>query len=409
MQFIDACRLAIEAVSRSPLRAVLSVVSFSIGVAAPVFVFGISNGMRDQVAELSTEEFRRKVSIYQSWNPDSRFVPTSEDLTRLLNSSVPISVGGTFQSWRAQTAVINNATYEADVYGISDRALIATSQDVLVGRRQFTRFDNQYPPSCIISEALAGEIRNRSLPHQISVSGLSCAVVGVVGTEPYTGGERNVVYLPERAARGHFRGIAEQNNGRRLVLPQRSNDGVARIVLLFESYQHMEASLGAVRDLLNQSRPIPADRASESQILAYDFDEERYASAIRNMDTFLYSVMAVVISFIVLTVGLNAYYSIRERSDEIAVLFALGATPSELILIVAAETLFYVVAGGGIGIALAVPLAAPFAASTDLRITINGMVMLQAAGTLSAAGVAAAIIPAWNACRVDPSQALKSA
>ncbi|AWU98585.1 ABC transporter permease [Burkholderia sp. JP2-270] len=122
--------------------------------------------------------------------------------------------------------------------------------------------------------------------------------------------------------------------------------------------------------------------------------------------------VSYVVILIVMAVMANAMaMSARERTAEYATLKALGFGPGFLALIVFGESVVIAVAGGGLGILATPPAASLFKQAAGsifpvFRVSAE-TVMLQAACSV-AVGIAAAIVPAWQAARVRVVEGLRA-
>lgn len=103
--------------------------------------------------------------------------------------------------------------------------------------------------------------------------------------------------------------------------------------------------------------------------------------------------------------------SARERTVEYATLKALGFGPAFLALLVFGESIVISVIGGALGMLAMPPAASLFKQATGgvfpvFNVSANTY-MLQAACAL-AVGIAAAIVPAWQAARVRVVEGLRA-
>jgi putative ABC transport system permease protein len=100
-------------------------------------------------------------------------------------------------------------------------------------------------------------------------------------------------------------------------------------------------------------------------------------------------------------------YAVSQRTRELGIRLALGATRHELFALVVRQGMRPVLAGGILGIAGA------FASSAVLKSLLFGVAAVDpatyavAAATLTAVALAACAIPARRAMRVDPMVALR--
>jgi putative ABC transport system permease protein len=105
----------------------------------------------------------------------------------------------------------------------------------------------------------------------------------------------------------------------------------------------------------------------------------------------LFGVLALVLSATGIY-GVLSYLVVRRR-QEIGVRLALGATRSDIVWMVAGQSLGWVGAGLGAGALLAV--------------LTNPLALVIAAAALATTGAAATIVPAMRAARLHPTSALR--
>jgi putative ABC transport system permease protein len=100
--------------------------------------------------------------------------------------------------------------------------------------------------------------------------------------------------------------------------------------------------------------------------------------------------------------------SVSERTQEIGLRKALGATPKDIQMQFTVEAVILALTGGSIGIAIAVAGTVIFAALTPLEAIVSPVAILLAVGVSGAIGLGFGVIPARNAARLDPIIALRS-
>ena len=132
---------------------------------------------------------------------------------------------------------------------------------------------------------------------------------------------------------------------------------------------------------------------------------ERITSATRLMTAYAVAALLLAIagSYAVLS------YLVAQRDRELAVRLALGASARELVRLVARESASLV--GGGIAIGLLGALAlARLLGSMLFGVTaLDPAVVLGVVMVAGLAGVAASVLPARRAARVDPCATLRDA
>jgi putative ABC transport system permease protein len=118
-----------------------------------------------------------------------------------------------------------------------------------------------------------------------------------------------------------------------------------------------------------------------------------------------------VLGLVIAAVGIYGVmaYVVAQRTNEIGVRMALGATRQHVVLMVLLRAAVLTVAGLGIGTAVAWPLGMLLEVQTFLFQVgpTNLAVYALALGTLAAAGLLASAVPAFRAASIDPLVALR--
>ena len=103
--------------------------------------------------------------------------------------------------------------------------------------------------------------------------------------------------------------------------------------------------------------------------------------------------------------GVIAYF-VSQRTAEIGLRLALGASPRDVLKLVVRQALKPVLLGVGVGIALAVPAARLLESQLVGVTTRDPLVLVGVALMLVIVAIAASLAPANRAGRVDPTRAL---
>jgi predicted permease len=155
-----------------------------------------------------------------------------------------------------------------------------------------------------------------------------------------------------------------------------------------------------------------AIRGSTSDQVMYQVQTlEDLAAASLARQRFLLLLFAgfAVLALLLASLGLYGVlaYLMSERTPEIGVRMALGARTADVVRMVLGESAGMVLVGIGVGVAAAI------AASRVLQRLVDGMRGVDAAtyavvlAVLAASALAASVVPAWRACRVDATTALR--
>ena len=131
------------------------------------------------------------------------------------------------------------------------------------------------------------------------------------------------------------------------------------------------------------------------------------------MDQFTGAIAAVVIpiTMIILVVGgivvMNIMLvSVTERTFEVGLRKALGATKKQILLQFLIESALLCIVGGILGLILAVGATQLVGYLLEMTMTITAGYVLLAVGVSSIIGILAGLYPAWKAARLDPIVAL---
>jgi len=134
-----------------------------------------------------------------------------------------------------------------------------------------------------------------------------------------------------------------------------------------------------------------------------------FANQVGNIGFIMVSIVAAVFFTMLLVAGNTMAYAVRERTNELAVLKAIGFTDGGVLGLVLGESVLLAVLGGGIGLGLALMLVSmgdPTNGALPIfylpaRDLITGIVLI---GTM---GLVAGILPALQAQRLQIADALR--
>ena len=237
-----------------------------------------------------------------------------------------------------------------------------------------------------------------ALGREIRINGISFKVIGIFDDDGAES-EREMIYLPITTAQRTF-------NGR---------DRVNQIL-----YTTGEASLAQSKVMEEKTREILAENhIFDPQDLRAIFlmnsveQFQRFASMMMGIRIFVWMVGIGTLLAGVVGVSNIMLVAVKERTKEIGVRKALGATPSSIIGLILKESVLITAVAGYLGLVLGVGVLEGVASvlppeaeyfrnpQIDLRIAIWATVLLVVAGTF------AGFFPARRAASIQPVQALR--
>ena len=154
-----------------------------------------------------------------------------------------------------------------------------------------------------------------------------------------------------------------------------------------------------------------ANSAAETKTTTEKGFIEGFASQIGDIGTIMIAISSVVLFMFGLVAASTMAQSVRERTSELAVLKTLGFTGGAILALVLAESLFIVIVGGGLGLALAwlfVQQGDPTGGMLPIFVLAPRDVAIGVALML-AMGLLAGAAPALGAMRLRITDALRRA
>jgi ABC-type antimicrobial peptide transport system permease subunit len=188
-----------------------------------------------------------------------------------------------------------------------------------------------------------------------------------------------------------------------VALEQSTEPGEGQVMIL-RTGAPLEQVVTSVRRIIHEIEP----RAAIGRVTTMDQVVSGAMAEPLRLRFFLtlFGVLALVLG--VVGVYSVVSYSVARRQTEFGVRMALGATPRQVLGQVIGRGLLPVASGTALGIVAAIGLAR-VAARFLYGVTATDPVSTGLAGAaLLASGTVAALLPAWRAARVSPTESLRS-
>lgn len=172
--------------------------------------------------------------------------------------------------------------------------------------------------------------------------------------------------------------------------------------------EQLEASQFQVTNLLRIRHNIYPPKLDDFRI-SNQIDIINTFSSVVGLFTVLVSAIAGI-SLVVGGIGIAniMLVSVVERTREIGIRKALGATNRAVLSQFLTEAIFVSLAGGALGVAIGVGLAWSAANLFSFPFVLSGLSIVAGLGLALTVGLIAGVIPARNAARLDPITALRS-
>lgn len=404
--YLDAFLISVKSILEHKLRAFLTLIGIIIGVAAVVVVGASISGLKTYVIDrvskvlgsnhfmitrmantgrITDEEFERR-------NRRNKSVNWEEYLYVRDNCKMCFAVGAQMNAG----AEINQDGIEMPSVRIQgDTANMVDIEDKTISPGRFFS-DAEVERSakvCVIGADVVEKFFENKNPigQTIRVRGVPLQIIGVE--------EKRGSFFGDSMDRNIYMPITLHNQ----IFSRQ--EGLQLHGKALNSDTFKEAIENARLALRNKRELIGSEEDNFSLVNTDEFNSQ--------MDQFTNAIAVVVmpITFITLVVGgivvMNIMLvSVTERTFEVGLRKALGATRKQILLQFLIESALLCIVGGIFGLILAVGATQLVGALLEMTMTITLFYIILSVGVSSIIGVLAGLYPAWKAARLDPIVAL---
>jgi putative ABC transport system permease protein len=396
--------LAFREIRRHILRSFLTTLGIVIGVGSVITMVTLGNGassaIKEQISSLGSNLIQivpgkgsRAGSLQGRNGAAAPFKVADVDAMREQIAGLSAVVGIAQSSG---TAVHNAQNWSTSVSGVSNDYFVAQKWKLSAGR-VFTPAEEQAGKSvCVIGATIATNIFQHEDPigRNFRIKGISCETIGLLesrGQSGFGGDQDDVVLMPMKAVQRRFTGNQEIRAIMASVDPAFDNSGVRN----------------AITSLLRERRKITPTDDDDFLVI----DTKQIVDAVAGTTKILTALLAAVaaVSLIVGGIGIMniMLVSVTERTREIGIRLAIGATGEEVLLQFLVEAVVLACFGGVIGILLALGLSLLVSAASGLRFTFDLQVNLMSFLFSALIGVVFGYFPARRAAALNPIEALR--
>jgi putative ABC transport system permease protein len=403
MLLTETIAVALAALRANKMRSLLTMLGIVIGIGAVIAMVSLGNGaqnsVKERIARLGTTVLQINPQRVQQGGINvggSMAKLTIKDVAAI-NEGAPNVVGVNYQQDRDMQVVWGRKNTRLQVTGTVQNFLDVRGFRIAEGRMFSAQEEAGRRRVAVLgSEALASldiDSPGRIIGEQIRIASRAFTVIGVMAPKGATGfGDAdNQILVPFTTGRFELFGT------------DRLND----IWVLAASEAQVDPAMGEVQLALRRAHRIRPGRPD-------DF-------SIRNQADFLVALNETTQTFGLLLAGIAAVsllvggigimnimlVSVTERTREIGVRKALGATRMNVLLQFLIEAVVLCVLGGIVGIVAGVAGSAQMANSMGWKAAIDLQSIVVAFGFASATGVIFGVWPASRAAVLDPVEALR--
>lgn len=411
MNFIDireSALMAFDTVRTNKLRSSLTILGVSVGVITVVFMVSIIQGLNKAFAA-QIESLGSNTIWATKFDSSIGHQPTSEEIHRkeltiedadAIRREAP-SVVSVSPFYRKINETVRYEDKQSDtpiLIGVTPYHEFTTSSFVARGR-YITDVDvEQRTNICVLGQDLVKALFGTQEPigKEIKVAGHVFYVVGVM--EPLgsiLGQSRdNTVYIPITTFEKYYPDI-------------QFPDIISAIIVRPISRAYVKSAIDEMTDILRRQRRVPRGEPNNFGISSQDSLLDVY-----NQLTGATYLVLTAISFVALMIGgigvMNIMLvSVTERTREIGLRKAVGATRSNILSQFLIEAVVLTAIGGLLGLAVGELASLLMNKYSPLPAYVPAWAIGVGIGISAAVGIIFGLWPAWKAARLDPIESLR--
>jgi putative ABC transport system permease protein len=393
----EAVRFSAQALRASPVRSLLTGLGMAIGTASVILVVTISLTSRDYVLEQvqgigSNIIFAYYAAAGGSTVSEADYIKMEDvrAIRRELTSDIVAATGVMFSFDRIP---IGGKERDVKVIG-TDRDYQPVRNIVISSGRFLDEGDlTLRTKTALLTDQLAARMfggRAAALGQTVKLHGLEFTVIGTFREKVETFGQsevdRDTILIPLTVLR-YFSPVERIDP---LYVQVRSPGQVDRVA-------------GRVQEIL-EARHRAGARYRVDTMTAM-------LNAARNISLILSLVLVLVSAITLLISGIGIMnimlVTVTERTREIGVRLAVGASPREILIQFLTEAILVSLSGGLLGIVVGVAIPLSVQLFADIKIPISLVAIAVAFGVSCLVGLIFGILPANRAAHLNPTEALR--
>ena len=405
MLFSENLRIALRALQANKMRSILTMLGIVIGVATVVALVSIGNGATSSItseiqsgSSMLTVQAGRMDRGFGGSTSSYLYYEDYELLQRILKTGVG-NIMPTFQS--SYDIKYGDENFSASVTGVMTGYEEMQDLTVFQGRAISSGDEKSGALVAVLGSQTAEDLFGGLSPigKIFSIDGTKFKVVGVLESEGSgMGSTDDAVLIPLETGYSKLFGSDAVEDSKRTV---------NSIIVPITDVDKIDTVSAQIEYLMRRSHNLDATDESDFNIQNPTDMLESLSSITQTLTIFLGAIAGI--SLLVGGIGIMniMLVSVTERTKEIGLRKAVGATRNQILFQFLIETMTLSIFGGVIGILLGVGIASIFTLSGLITAVITPGSILMAFSFSMAIGVFFGLYPAYRAANLHPMEALR--
>lgn len=402
MKFWELVKTSFKALYSNKLRTFLTTLGIIIGIMAVITLLNLGEGAQNFITKTVSSLGSNLITVVPGrfdtnavGGVSGRSEFTQKDIDSLKNEPHFFYTHLSGYNSRTVKAQHEGETINVSLTGVSEDYWVVREKEVAMGRKITDRDDKSLARVAVVGPDVVDEFFPDQNPvgQEIKINGISLIIVGVATREGSIGitNPDQAVTIPLQTYQKVFTGESSVN----------------AIYIRAKDKDSIDVAESEIRAILMRTRGLGQGKEAD-----FTIRNAGEVLNILNQITSLLTSFLIAIGAISLLVGgigiMNIMFvTVRERTREIGLRKALGATNNDIMFQFLIEAVVITMLGGAIGTFIGVVLSLLIAAVAGFDAVISINSILLAVGVSGAIGLVFGIYPARKAAQLSPIEALR--
>jgi len=402
----EAMRIAWEAISKNKIRSMLTMLGIIIGVAAVIIMVAISAGTEATIQEQITSLGSNLIFVQGSFTRGGPGQPPQGGLVYDDAGAIQEGVEGVesvvVEQFSSEKVKAGDVTLEdVEILGTTPGFPSVRDMELADGRYFTEKEIDRKGKVVVLGSSIAEELFGEGDPigQYITVGSTKLAVIGVFKEKGLVGNTDfdSRLYLPISVVFQKFTPS---------MFARIMGDTIRMIYVEVEPDADLEQVISQIELLLVKRHDVTLDTEDFTITTQQDIitTQESTTAAFRSLLGWVAGVSLIVGGIGIMNIML---VSVTERTREIGIRQAVGATQADIRVQFLTEALLLSIVGGLIGAMVGIGGSFIFGLLSDMRTVVSLPSILLAFGSAAAVGVFFGYYPANQAANLDPIDALR--